>query len=293
MQVRKKYLKIQERLGMRIGLTYGISTRRIVSTPAETMEVLGELYKVGFRAFVLPPKLFANVINSSDLYKEHYDDLLNIKNMAKKYNIELSIRVEKLPSDPAQLDSVLKILCSIASVMDCRTVMIQPNFYPRMPQHQALTLVVHKISELTGATRMKPTLGIETTGRTNELGSLEDVLEICSRTSGTEPIINLAHIHARGAGALRSENDYRMIIDKIRSARGTRWTDNAFLLFSGISYGASGEIQHIDLDRSDIKLNHLIKNAMSFGMKGTLIFEDPHKDDELVDMLNEFADMVR
>lgn len=293
MQIRKKYLKIQERLGMRIGLTYGISTKKVVSTPAEAIEVLGELYKVGFRAFVLPTKLFTKVLNSSDLYKEHYDDLLKIKNMARKYNIELSIRVEKLPDDPIQLDSTLKILCSIASVMDCRTVIIQPTFYPMMPQHQALTLVVHKLSEIMNTMRMKPTIGIETTGRINELGSLEDVLEICSRTTGTEPIINMAHIHARGVGMLRSEGDYRAVFDKVRSSRGTRWTDNAFIIFSGISYGPSGEIRHIDLDKSDIQLNHMIRNAMSFGMKGTLIFEEPQKEDTLIDMLNEFADMVR
>jgi len=51
----------------------------------EALEALREIYNSGFKAFLLPTDLFSRVSSPSDLYKEYYGDLLNIKNMAKKY----------------------------------------------------------------------------------------------------------------------------------------------------------------------------------------------------------------
>jgi endonuclease IV len=64
-------------------------------------------------------------------------------------------------------------------------------------------------------------------------------------------------------------------------------------LFSGISYGPSGEIKHIPLADSDINLEYLIKEIMSFNIKGTMIFEDPDKEKFMLRMLEQLANMVR
>ena len=68
---------------------------------------------------------------------------------------------------------------------------------------------------------------------------------------------------------------------------------SSYFLFSGITYGPSGEIKHIPLRESDIKLNDLIRQIMSFGIQGTLILEDPEREKLVLDMLDELAQMVR
>ena len=292
MLTRKKSLKIQERLGMRIGVAYGISSRPIAKSTSEALEAITELYKIGFKAFLLPKELFYRIIEYTTIYKEHYNELLKIRNLAEKYNIELSVRFEDLPEDPFKLDSILKVFMSVASVMGCRNFIFQPNFFKMMPRDQSITLVVHKINEIMNSLNLKVTVGVETTGKLNEVGSVEDVIEIAKRIPNAEPVINFAHVHARGAGALRTDSDFKHIIEKVRKDF-PKFTQNSYLLFSGVKYGPSGEIKHIPFRQSDLDLNHLIKALMTYGAKGTLIFEEPEREKSILDTLNNLADMVR
>lgn len=289
MLIRKKSLKIQERLGMKIGVAYGSRSVPIVRNANETLRVLDDLYRVGFRAFMLPRELFENIREPSDLYKEHYTNLLKIKTIASKYNIELSIHNSRLPEEP-MLDNAFKIYCNIANVMDARTLVIHPSFYSRMPQDQASRLVVYKINEIVNELRIRSSIGIETTGNYRELGDVDDVVDMVKRTTNTEPVINWAHMHARSGGAMTSENDFRRVLDKVRAEVGQRWLSNAYFIFSGVSYSTG---QHRPLIGSDMKLEHLIKSIQSLNIKGTLIFETPGREKDIVDMLSSLGDMVR
>lgn len=290
MLVRKKSLKIQERLGMKMGVTYGVSSIPVAKNVDQTIEVLRELYKVGFRALVLPPELFSKIGDMTALYKDYYGDLLRLKNVSKKLGIELSLRRTTFSENP---DNSLRIFSTVASVMDCRIFTISPDFYSRMPQSQSLRLVVHKISEIVNELRVNAKIGIETTGKTGELGSIEDVIEICKRTRNTEPVINWAHIHARGAGSLRSPDDFKRVIEKVRQGIGNQWLRDAYFFFSGINYDLNGEISHKSFVNADLKLEYMIRAALSYGMGGTIIFEEPERETQIVDMLDRLGDMVR
>jgi deoxyribonuclease-4 len=292
MLIRKKSLKIQERLGMRIGVAYGSSKTPIIKKASEALSVLEDLYRVGFRALLLPRQLFEGINDMSSLYKEHYTNLLKIKTIASKYNIELSIHTNLLPEEP-MLDNALKIYCNIANVMDARTLVIHPTFYQRMPQQQALRLTVYKINEIVNEIHLRSKIGIETTGKTQELGSIEDVIDIVKRTTNTEPIINWAHVHGRSRGLLTHDTDFKRIVDKVRAEVGQHWLTNAYFIFSGISYDRTGALHHKPIARSDMKLEHLIKTIQALNIKGTLIFETPNREKDIVDMLQEVADMVR
>ncbi len=290
MMIRKKALKIQERLGMRIGLSEGTSKYPVVKRFEEAFNALEVVYRVGLKAFVLPYSLFQNIKTSTDLYKSYYGDLIRLKDLAQKYNIELAIHHPTLTDQP---DEQLKLLSTIAGIINARIFVIHPSFYPRMPREQALKLVVYKLNEIAGSLGAYVKIGIETTGKVDELGSLEDVIDIVKRTRRVEPVINWAHIHARGVGALRSEGDFKTIVSKATQQLGKPWLGNVYFFFSGISYGPSGEIKHIPLERSDIKLEYLIRAIMAFSIKGTLIFDDPEKEKFIIKILDSLAYMVR
>lgn len=291
MMIRKKALKIQERLGMRIGMPSGTVKLPTVRTLKDIEATFEILYRIGMRAFVLPKELFSNIQDTTDLYKTHYGTLLKIRDLARKYNIELSIHHNALGEHP---DEVLKTYAAISSVMDCRTLVIHPNFYSRvLPKDQALRLVSHKIAEISGNIRTKTPIGIETTGKTGEVGSLEDVLDIVASTPGTEPVLNWAHLHARGNGLLKDQDRFRAVTQQVLARGGRKWFGNAYFFFSGISYNAQGEVKHTPLASSDLKLDYLIREIMSHDIKGTLIFEDPDRDKFFVNILEQLADMVR
>ena len=292
MFIRKKYLKIQERLGMRIGVAEGIDEIPVAKTAEDVIKILDELYKVGLKAFLMPQDIFDGIETLQDIYKEHYNNLIKIKMLANKYNIELGLRCTRLPEEP-MLDEKLKIFSNIASVMDLRSFVIRPNFYNMLPKDHALRLVVHKINEIIGDVRMKGKIGIETSGRIEEVGSTEDVVEIVKRTRGTEPVINWGNVHARSAGGLRSPSDFDFIVDSIKKEIPTQWLSSAYFIYAGVSYGPSGIKGIKGIRASDLKLEYLIKTIMKYNMKGTLVFDIPDKEKEIVDIIEEFGDMVR
>jgi len=291
MMIRKKALKIQERLGMRIGIMYGTSRTPYVRTLKETMDVLRELYRIGMKAFVLPKELFSGIRTAGDLYKIQYGELLKIKEEAQKLNIELSLHQPNLSSEP---DEELRIFANINSIMDARVFTIAPNFYSKMmPHEQALKLAVHKVNEIVTGLRFRPKIGVETTGRLDDVGSLEDVIDFVKRTEATEAVINWGNIHARGAGSLRTQDDFRRVMEGVKKGIGTGWMHNAYFIVSGVSYGPSGVTRQIPLEKSDIPLELLIKEIMSQGIKGTLVFQDTEREKFILKVMERLADMVR
>ena len=56
-------------------------------------------------------------------------------------------------------------------------------------------------------------IGVETSGRQELWGSLEEVLEVVNHVEGTVPVLNIAHIHARGHGQMRTSEDYGELFD--------------------------------------------------------------------------------
>ena len=65
-------------------------------------------------------------------------------------------------------------------------------------------------------------IGIETSGRQELWGSLEEVLEVVNHVEGTIPVLNIAHIHARGHGKMRTSEDYGELFDQVRETIGTK-----------------------------------------------------------------------
>ncbi len=290
MLIRKKYLKVQERLGMRIGIMDGTVKIPKPRNFGEAIAVLRDIYNIGLRAYVLPKEFFSGIKSVQDIYTVHYGNLLKIRDLAAKYDIELSLHYPDLSEQP---DEILKIYCTIASVMNCRIFFIKPTFYPRMPKDQAHRLIVYKINEIVAGLDSKAKIGIEMTGRINEVGSLEEVIDIVKRTQSTEPVINWTNIHARGSGALRTEADFSRIFSELRTNIGANSLQNMFSIFSGASYGPSGLIKQIPINRSDMKIENLIDSFMGFGARGTLIFDDPEKEKFCMELLKNLAEMVR
>ena len=63
-------------------------------------------------------------------------------------------------------------------------------------------------------------VGIETSGRQELWGTLDEVLEVCNHVDGTVPVLNLGHIHARGHGRLRTSEDFGELFDMVRERLG-------------------------------------------------------------------------
>ncbi len=89
-------------------------------------------------------------------------------------------------------------------------------------------------------------IGIETMGKVNQLGTLDEVLELCRIDSSLVPVVDFGHLNARECGgAFKSEDDYLRVFDKIARAKSTETAEYLHCHFSKIEWTALGEKRHL------------------------------------------------
>jgi len=100
------------------------------------------------------------------------------------------------------------------------------------------------IATLDDMNLMNVTLCAETMGKINQLGSLEEVIELCNVDERIWPTIDFGHLHCRGLGAINSKEDYAAILDKLENGIGIERTRTMHVHFSRIEYTKGGEKMH-------------------------------------------------
>lgn len=86
----------------------------------------------------------------------------------------------------------------------------------------------------------------ETMGKINQLGTLEEVLSLCTLEERWIPCIDFGHLNARTFGGIQSGEDYRLILEKIGQTLGEERLKHFHSHFSKIEYTQNGgEKQHL------------------------------------------------
>ncbi len=88
----------------------------------------------------------------------------------------------------------------------------------------------------------------ETMGKVNQLGTLCEVLELCSLDERIIPCIDFGHLNARDLGALKTYADFENIFTAIRDKLGTDRLKAFHSHFSKIEYTAGGEKRHLTFE---------------------------------------------
>ena len=92
-------------------------------------------------------------------------------------------------------------------------------------------------------------IGIETMGKVNQLGTLDEVLELCRIDSCYVPVVDFGHLNARDLGGVFvSADDYLRVFDKIDSRMGGYVAENLHCHFSKIEYTSAGEKRHLTFE---------------------------------------------
>lgn len=94
-------------------------------------------------------------------------------------------------------------------------------------------------------------LGIETMGKINQLGTLDEVIELCKIAPCLRPVVDFGHLNARNIGGLfNSADDYRRVFDKIALALGDDVAKYLHCHYSKIEYTKAGEKKHLTFEDS-------------------------------------------
>lgn len=182
------------------------------------------------------------------------DALRKIGEKAREHGILMSLHAPYFISlsgtDPEKrLKSVEYIQKSLwaAELLYADTIVIHCGGASGRDRREAMELskdTLRHVIEAVGDTKIH--LGIETMGKQNQLGTLEEVLELCAVDPHYYPVVDFGHLNARNVGGYYTDVDsYRRTFDTIANAMGDDVARYLHCHFSKIEYTSAGEKRHL------------------------------------------------
>jgi len=195
------------------------------------------------------------------------------------YYINLSaVENEKVESSVKRLVDSLKA----TQWMGGYVVVFHPGYYLEWGIKEAVSRVIHGINMVWDrfgeVSNVKDVwLGPETTGKTKQVGSVEDVIEICSNVERCRPVVDWAHLHARSLGRFPQDvGDVVKVIEAFEKRLGKEAINPLHTHFSKIEYTRGGEKEHHTLDENygpDFRL--VCEAYREVGVSAVIISESP------------------
>jgi deoxyribonuclease-4 len=138
----------------------------------------------------------------------------------------------------------------IAKHMQAKRIVIHTGSPGKGERSEAMRKIKSQFAELIiqaddaglGSIAMCP----ELLGKMNQMGSLDEVLEMCLIDERMIPTIDFGHLHARTEGCLKTAGDFIDVFDEIESKLGMDRMRKIHIHMSSIQYTAGGEKKHMD-----------------------------------------------
>lgn len=134
-----------------------------------------------------------------------------------------------------------------AELLGADTVVIHCGGTAKMPRSEAFRLMQDTMEKVLCAVGDTPIhLGMETMGKVNQLGTLEEVIELCRMDGHLYPVVDFGHLNARYCGGYYTDADsYRRTFGAVAEALGDKKARFMHCHFSKIEYTAAGEKKHL------------------------------------------------
>lgn len=173
---------------------------------------------------------------------------------ARKFGIALSLHTPYFISlsgtDPEKrlksLDYIEKSLWA-SELMGADTIVIHCGSASKITRGEAMSLSADTLSralEKFDATPVR--FGVETMGKINQLGTLEEVVELCKLDRRLCPVVDFGHLNARNRGGyFTTEDDYRRVFDYVANELDDERARTMHCHFSKIEYTDAGEKRHL------------------------------------------------
>lgn len=144
------------------------------------------------------------------------------------------------------IDYIQKSLWA-AELLAADTIVIHSGSAAKISREEAMALskdTLFHVAEAVGSTPIR--LGIETMGKVNQLGTLDEVIEQCRVAPIFAPVVDFGHLNARNiGGAFPDVDSYRRVFDKIATSLGDEYAKTLHCHFSKIAYTSAGEKKHL------------------------------------------------
>ena len=180
--------------------------------------------------------------------------LAAIGNEAKKYGIKMSFHTQYFISlsgieEEKRLKSIKYIADSLdaAKLLGADIIVVHTGSAAKITRDEAMRLAADTlVKTLASVDTYGIKIGLETMGKQNQLGTLDEVLELCRIDSALVPVVDFGHLNARDCGnVFTTQDDYKSVFDKIDRKLGAEFAQNLHCHFSRIEWTDKGEKKHL------------------------------------------------
>ncbi|MBO7148909.1 MAG: TIM barrel protein [Clostridia bacterium] len=134
-----------------------------------------------------------------------------------------------------------------AKLLGADTIVIHAGSAAKITRDEAMRLAsdtLYKAAQEFSGESVR--FGIETMGKINQLGTLEEVLELCKVADIYYPVVDFGHLNSRNIGAYyKTEDDYKRTFDLIGDTLGDKYAQTLHCHFSKIEFTGAGEKKHV------------------------------------------------
>ena len=137
-----------------------------------------------------------------------------------------------------------------ARLLGAGTIVVHSGSCAKISRDQAMRLASDTLARTAASIETYGIkIGLETMGKINQLGTLDEVLELCRIDSCFVPVVDFGHLNARDLGGVfKTADDYLRVFDKISSRMDSFIAENLHCHFSKIEYTAAGEYKHLTFE---------------------------------------------
>lgn len=185
------------------------------------------------------------------------DMLVAIGANAKKEGVKMSFHTPYFISlsgviPEKRLNSINYIRQSLdaARLLGAGTIVVHTGSAAKITREEAMRLCADTlVKTLESVDTYGIKIGLETMGKVNQLGTLDEVIELCKIDPAFVPVVDFGHLNARDLGGVfNSADDYLLVFDKIGNSLGVDVAKNLHCHFSKIEWTGSGEKRHLTFE---------------------------------------------
>ena len=180
-------------------------------------------------------------------------------NLAKEKGITLSLHAPYYISmssveEEKRINSVKYILDSARAVnaMGGNRIIVHTGSCGKISREEALALAKDTMKLAISALDNEGLSNIhicpETMGKVNQLGTLNEVMELCKLDDRLIPCIDFGHLNARDLGIIKTKEDFENILLTVKNELGEERYNNFHSHFSKIEYTTGGEKRHLTFE---------------------------------------------
>ena len=220
-------------------------------------------YNAGFKSTIDAPRFVKEIGLNAYEYEAGngiaagLETLYKIGKAAMEQGVKMSFHTPYFISlsgieEEKRLKSIKYIADSLdaAYALGAGTIVVHTGSAAKISREEAMRLCADTLTKTLNTVDTRGIkIGLETMGKKNQLGTLDEVLELVKMSDELVPVVDFGHLNARECGGVfNSADDYRRVFDKIADVKGDDIAKNLHCHFSMIEWTAAGEKKHLTFD---------------------------------------------